>query len=150
MKVIFLSIKCSCNKAVYSYLWSSLETDSAIKITSPGLYFVKVSNGNCTSIDSINITNCPLNSFFIPTSFSPNGDGKNDVFSIYGINIKKIIIIIFNRWGELISASEDMTKAWDGTSNGKPSPEGVFVYSINATDSQNVVVSQIGKIVLIR
>jgi gliding motility-associated-like protein len=65
---------------------------------------------------------------FIPNSFTPNGDGKNDVFRPYGNVIAGMEMKIFNQWGELICESRELTTGWDGTQKGKVQPMGVYTY----------------------
>lgn len=69
---------------------------------------------------------------FIPTAFSPNGDGRNDVFRILNLKYGKLAdFSIYNRWGQLIyKNTSDPSKGWDGTFNGVPQPMGVYNYSI--------------------
>lgn len=68
---------------------------------------------------------------FIPTAFTPNGDGINDHFVIHGGGISTFHISIFSRWGELVYSSDNITEYWDGTFKGQPVPDGVFYYVIN-------------------
>lgn len=70
------------------------------------------------------------NSLYIPNAFSPNGDGKNDVFTAYGVGIDEFIMRIHDRWGNQVFATDDMTKGWDGTYNGKKSTQGMYVYEL--------------------
>lgn len=65
---------------------------------------------------------------FIPNAFSPNGDGVNDVFYIYGSGIKEINFRIFDRWGELVFETSELNIGWDGTFKGKMVNQGVYVY----------------------
>ncbi len=64
---------------------------------------------------------------FIPTAFTPNGDGTNDVFYIRG-NVNLIVFKIYNRWGQNIFTSRDINDGWDGTFMGEPAPMEVYVY----------------------
>lgn len=65
----------------------------------------------------------------IPTGFSPNGDGNNDVFNVYGIaEATTYEMEIYNRWGELIFRSVDKANSWDGKFNGVDVPAGVYAY----------------------
>lgn len=77
-------------------------------------------------IDEMNI--------FIPNSFTPNGDGVNDVFSIKGLGIKLegFSMELFDRWGHLMYFTKDVTKGWDGTVKGQPAQDGVYIYKIKA------------------
>jgi gliding motility-associated-like protein len=54
----------------------------------------------------------------VPNTFTPNGDGKNDVFFAYGEFVSDFHMMIFDRWGNLIFESSDMTEGWNGTANG--------------------------------
>ena len=94
-----------------------------------GLYSVKLLSYNALGcVDSVieTITVLPPQSFFIPNAFTPNGDGKNDLFYIEmqeGVTVHSFQI--FNRWGENV---HDGLYPWDGIYKGKQSPEGVYVY----------------------
>jgi gliding motility-associated-like protein len=88
--------------------------------------------------------------FFLPNAFTPNGDGKNDFFMPYGINVKQIDFLIFNRWGELIFESHDMSDGWDGTCKGIRVLEDVYVWKIHYTDNLDQLHDQIGHVSLIR
>jgi len=73
---------------------------------------------------------------FIPSGFTPNGDGLNDEFMIYGEgfknndNIKSFLIRIYDRWGTEIFTSRDANFTWDGTIDGTPASVGTYVYKI--------------------
>jgi gliding motility-associated-like protein len=77
---------------------------------------------------------------FIPNSFTPNGDGKNEFFRAYGMAIAGINMKIFNQWGEQVYEGSDVTTGWDGKQKGKLQPMGVYFYVIkirlaNGTES---------------
>ncbi|HLP18768.1 MAG TPA: gliding motility-associated C-terminal domain-containing protein, partial [Chitinophagales bacterium] len=67
---------------------------------------------------------------FVPNVFTPNGDGANDVFRIYGENIRFHSMQVFNRWGEKIYDNENENNGWDGTYKGALQPPGVYVYMV--------------------
>ena len=69
-------------------------------------------------------------SFYIPNSFTPNGDGINDEFRGYGVSFKSYLMNIYNRWGELIYSTNDYNKPWDGKMNSETVQNDVFVYRI--------------------
>ncbi|OQP58247.1 hypothetical protein A3860_07970 [Niastella vici] len=77
---------------------------------------------------------------YIPNTFTPNGDGKNDRFKAYGNVIAGLTMKVFNQWGELIYETNDMTTGWDGTHKGKMQPIGVYYYviRIRLTDGNEV------------
>ena len=70
---------------------------------------------------------------YVPNAFSPNGDGKNDVFYVYGSGFRNVHLSIFDRWGEMVFESYDVTVGWDGTFSGKTLPPDVFVYEADIT-----------------
>lgn len=70
-------------------------------------------------------------SLYIPNSFTPNNDGKNEVFEIFGkTDCESYKLYIYNRWGNLIYKTDDILKFWDGTMNDKMVQEGVYCYMI--------------------
>ena len=89
-------------------------------------------------------------------AFTPNGDGTNDHYTLFSSQIASYEIRIYNRWGELVYQSSDLTalndtsKGWDGTYLGKPQPTDVFVFYIIAKDNFNKDLSQKGNITLLR
>lgn len=65
----------------------------------------------------------------IPTAFSPNGDGYNDIFNVYGtLNATSFEMDVFNRWGQQVFHSSDKSVGWDGRFNGAEAPAGVYAY----------------------
>jgi gliding motility-associated-like protein len=68
----------------------------------------------------------------IPTAFTPNGDGNNDVFRIPHLRYQKLVEFnIYNRWGQIIfHNASDLKKGWDGTFNGEKQDMGVYSYMI--------------------
>ena len=87
---------------------------------------------------------------YIPNSFSPNGDGLNDILQVYGYIIKDLTFTVFNQWGEKISESNQQTKAWDGMSNGKKQPLGVYIYVCRITLLDGTIQTRKGSINLLR
>jgi gliding motility-associated-like protein len=94
-----------------------------------GEYAVMVTVGECTEITPC-IKYSRQSEIYLPTAFSPNGDGLNDTYKpIYeGWLINKMSV--FNRWGELIYESTDPNASWDGTYQGQPAPQGVYAILI--------------------
>jgi gliding motility-associated-like protein len=71
---------------------------------------------------------------FIPNTFTPNGDGNNDVFNVKGLGLKVtgFSMELFDRWGHSMFSTKDITKGWDGTVKGQPAQDGVYIYKILA------------------
>lgn len=78
----------------------------------------------------------------IPSAFSPNGDGQNDLFEIRGRCVFSRIMQVYNRWGEKIFESDSLGSSWDGTHKGKALNPGAYVYVVDITfqDGTNEVV----------
>lgn len=123
----------------------SLITDSSLLIT-----VVARSNSGCIDSASVIITVNPLNDLFIPNAFTPNGDGKNDVFRVLGEKIQKFDMKIYNRWGQLIFSSNERLKGWDGNFAGKHQPTGNYVYVLKATLQNGNTINKKGTILLIK
>lgn len=88
--------------------------------------------------------------FFIPTAFSPNGDGLNDTFFVKGISIESIHIRIYNRWGQLIFQTTDLYEGWDGTYKGKACPIDAYSCVITGRRKDKKYISHSFTISLIR
>ncbi|MEX1188858.1 MAG: CUB domain-containing protein [Bacteroidia bacterium] len=89
---------------------------------------------------------------YVPTAFTPNADGYNDVFQAYGEDVKEFELRIYNRWGELLYTSYDIENGWDGKSklNDKVAPGGVYVYKINTVHKNGLIGNYEGTLVLLR
>ena len=86
----------------------------------------------------------------IPTAFTPDGDGINDVLYVKGFGIDDMQLLIYNRWGELIFETSDYRVGWDGTYRGKLQPMEVYVYSLTGSFADNVIIEKKGNITLLR
>ena len=74
----------------------------------------------------------PAISFYIPNTFTPNGDGMNDTFGIAGEGVQEFKMQIFNRWGQMIYESANANDRWDGTFQGVKVPMGTYIYKVSA------------------
>jgi len=88
---------------------------------------------------------------YIPTCFSPNGDGKNDVFApvIHG-NVYEYEFWIFDRWGQLVFYTTDPKEAWDGTFKGEKAQQDVYVVKVTFKNDLNLRQVFIDKVLIIR
>ena len=118
----------------WQLLWQDGSTAPDHTITQPGLYSLRASNG-CGSVQDEVLIYKGLCKVFVPTAFTPNGDGKNDLFKILGTeNISNMHLKIFNRYGETVFETRDKAKGWDGTYKGNYLP-GVYVYLLEYNDA---------------
>jgi len=90
-------------------------------------------------------------SMYIPSAFTPNGDGLNDSFGAKSENIERFKMQIYNRWGELMFESDDISHWWDGTFRGeKIKTTEVFVYQVKALGkNDNALIEEKGTVTLI-
>src|SRR5690606_37891531 len=80
----------------------------------------------------------PKNKVFIPTAFSPNRDRFNEIFKPEGMPFAQDYEMrIFNRWGELLFTTKQLEIGWDGTFNGIPVQEGLYMYTVTILDMHN-------------
>ncbi len=86
----------------------------------------------------------------VPSAFSPNGDGVNDVLYVQGSGINDMTFRVYNRYGQLVFESLDQSYGWDGTFQGKPENPGVFVYYVLYTNSAGEEQILEGDVTLIR
>ena len=91
-----------------------------------------------------------IDNTFIPSAFSPNGDGKNDLFRLLGTTLSDIDMLIFNQWGELIYSGSDQGQGWDGSIKGEVGEPGNYTYVIEGIDSIGEDVLYKGIVTLIR
>lgn len=90
--------------------------------------------------------------FFIANSFTPNGDGINDVYLGQGMGIKSFEMYIYDRWGDQIFKSENISTGWDGTANNGKSQaqQDVYVYLIKIVDFLDLPHTYIGRVSIIK
>jgi gliding motility-associated-like protein len=101
-----------------SYLWSTLSTGTEITVENGGNYWARVEDFHCCyNTDSVYVE---VFNYFFPTAFTPDGDGKNDVFRLIGLyrNIN-LTLYIYNRWGQMVFESDNIDVGWDGTYMGQ-------------------------------
>lgn len=93
-----------------------------------------ISNSGCKANKTLQLN--VLKKFLMPTAFTPNNDGKNDVFRIPENTLTSIISFkVFNRWGQEIFSTTDVNKGWNGYFNNKKSDSGVYVYIIKTNEN---------------
>jgi gliding motility-associated-like protein len=88
--------------------------------------------------------------FFIPNAFTPNNDGKNDVWKVYGSSIRDLEMKVFSQWGQLVFSSKDPLGSWDGYVGGKPAPVGPYIYVVKVVFTDGHSITKKGTVSLIR
>lgn len=131
------------------YLWQDSSTNSQLIAQNGGTYAVTVTNvcGSASAVSRVSTDTCIL---YFPTGFTPNGDGRNDVFRMLNANnVQQYELRIFNRWGQIVFQTTDVRKGWDGRFNGKPVDSGVYIWNA-AIRTNNRLWQPKGTVVLIR
>lgn len=87
---------------------------------------------------------------YYPSGFTPNNDGLNDAFKVFSQYTATFELRIFNRWGELLFNTDDMTQGWDGTYKGNLMPEGTYVFRAKITDLAGRTFDRSGSVILLK
>lgn len=116
-------------------------------------YIVRVTDGpGCTGQDTIFVRLYRLPAGLqVPTAFSPNGDGLNDVFKPIPLGMLSVDLFrVYNRWGEMVFSTSQIGRGWDGTFRGSPQSGGTYVWYVEGITYENKKVARKGTVVLIR
>jgi gliding motility-associated-like protein len=128
------------NGNAVSWNWTPADylSCATCQVTTTGPYYnytysvVAATDKGCLDTATIFIWVSPEHTVFIPNVFTPNGDGLNDYFEVFGNKEawKQFSASIYDRWGEKVYETDDMNFKWDGIYKGKLLKPGVFVYTI--------------------
>ncbi len=142
-----------------SWLWDFGDGDTSTLqnvshfYADPGKYNAKLYVTNVAGcIDSL-AREIFITPFYIPNAFTPNGDGRNETFFDpgYATNVQSLTMNIYNRWGQLVYTTDNLSKTWDGIdSKGNLSPQGVYVYALKVTTYSGKHYDYTGSVSLIR
>lgn len=135
-----------------------IQTNTTGNFTTPPLiadrtFYVRYVNGICSSeLVPVKITVVDQAGIYVPTAFTPNSDGKNDVLKVVAYGKYKLhYFTIFNRWGETVFSSADFSKGWNGILLGSPATPGVYIWILKATDElTGKQIEQKGTVTIIR
>jgi gliding motility-associated-like protein len=153
------------NFPTYTYGWEPRVGLNTYNSASPTFNYGKqveyqirmVSSAGCITVDTMTVRvanqqepDSPCD-FFIPNAFSPNGDGRNDTYFPFTVNIKEIKFFrIFNRWGELVYETKMFGEGWNGIYKNKPQPGDVYVWTAEAICFDGTVIRRSGNVLLLR
>jgi gliding motility-associated-like protein len=153
-----LQLYAAAENALY-YLWqpATYLSDVSIKdpvaaVYEPVDYIITVTNEHgCRASDTAHIKVDFRDRIFIPSAFSPNNDGLNDVFKIGNVSFQRVTeFSVFNRWGNLVFSTSDLHYGWDGNYKGVPQPVGTYFYIIRLAYPDGYAETYKGDITLIR
>lgn len=143
----------------------SIAWTPATGLTNPTEYFTRAyptqtttytltvveSVSGCTGKDDVVITVIP-NCLKVMNAFTPNGDGTNDMWKVTTADAcaSKVSVSVFNRYGQMVYTNKNYTNNWDGTSNGKPLPDGTYYYLATYTLITGKAVELKGDVTILR
>ncbi|MBD3638794.1 MAG: gliding motility-associated C-terminal domain-containing protein [Crocinitomicaceae bacterium] len=142
-----------------SYEWSPTSDLDCYDCPNPNAYplqateyCVTVTDANGCEADACTFVDIEIvcGDIFVPSAFSPNNDGENDVLCVYSDCMQSMTFTIYNRWGEAVFTSSSLSICWDGTWKGKELNSAVFVYVLNGYLINGESIEQKGNISLIR
>ncbi len=142
-----------------SYQWSPANLPNNPFVANPiitltadaSLVLLVMDEIGCIDLDTVRFRVLNGPTFYVPSAFTPNGDGLNDTFKPIGVGIASIEYFrIFNRYGELVFETSEIGKGWDGIYRGVKQPGGNFVWSLKGTDRKGSLKTMKGNVVLIR
>jgi len=116
-------------------------------------YIARATNDiGCYGEDTIKVTVFTTGpDIFVPSGFSPNGDGRNDIIKPICVGISQLNFFrIYNRWGQLVFTTSEIGRGWDGLISGSPQPTSSFVYVAQGIDYTGKTIFRKGNIMLIR
>lgn len=106
-----------------------LETNASPNQTT-SYYASLVGLNGCTGRDTVIVVVNFVDVVDVASAFSPNDDGQNDVLNVLGVGILNIDFKIYNRYGQLVFETDDVDEGWDGTMEGRPASQGVYVWTL--------------------
>jgi gliding motility-associated-like protein len=140
-----------------TYLWTPSASLSCADCLSPTanpiettVYTFLVSDPatNCNSSDSLTVTVIRNYDIWVPTAFSPNGDGNNDVFSVYGNNVKDFTFSLYDRWGNKVYETSKLEDSWNGEYQNRLLNTGIYVYILSFNLNDGTTDTQKGNITI--
>ncbi len=109
-------------------------TTQSIVVNTPQTFTVTgKTTDDCADTAQVLVTLKTAEEIYIPNTFTPDNNGLNDVFKVYGTSIDRLELTIWNQWGEKIFSTNDKNDGWNGKSNGKLQPTGVYIYVAKVT-----------------
>ncbi len=120
-----------------TYNWSTGDTTTQIAVFKPGLYYVELtSKDECSESDSLHINSEGCNQqVYIPNAFTPDGDGYQDDWGVFVLLPPEVFFVaIYNRFGELVYESDDVSFRWSGVGGSQLMLSGVYTYRMQVDD----------------
>lgn len=153
------SLRLFANSIATSYLWSPAFGLSDATIANPLAVItgditytvVATTAAGCQGEARVNIKVYDGPELYTPTAFTPNGDGRNDVFRPFPVGIRQLNYFrVYNRQGQLMFSSTTLNQGWDGNYNGQPQLAATYVWVAEGVTKEGKLITKKGAVVLIR
>lgn len=165
------SVAADANFTIEQFFWTTSNGDSLNCVSidncpkidwlptgSQVVRLTAIDANNCMVADSVNIKVFANYRIYAPNVFSPNDDGLNDRFTIFGPQPRITNILelqVFDRWGQLVFSNTnltpgDLSQGWDGTIKGEPANEGVYVFRTRIQFLDGEIVEKGGDVAILR
>lgn len=150
---IALNVSGGTQPYAYRLETNEWQADNVLSRLSAGFYYYQVKDKNNCRVDGRaevikNDRECAV---FVPTAFSPNGDGLNDLFRVkLHDDVHDFRFEVFSRWGQLVFSTTNPEGAWNGELQGKQQAVATYVWVLTYTDSQQQARKQTGVVTLLR
>lgn len=138
----------TCDECSQPLCFPDSSTVYTVSVTDINNCFLGTDTVTVTVGDSCNIIILPT--MELPSAFSPNNDGQNDLLRVLGTGIDDIDFSIFNRWGQLVFNTTNKDIGWDGTFNGNKQEVGVYVWRLQGNLVDGTHISKSGNVTLVR
>jgi gliding motility-associated-like protein len=128
-----------------SFLWHFGDGSTSMETSPVHSYPMGMAAEYAVCLTAFSINGCPdslcvplpvldLPAIFVPNAFTPDGDGRNDLFQVLGTGLSPegFHLMVFDRWGELIFDTTDLGASWDGKRNGTAVKSDVYVWTVKA------------------
>ena len=136
-----------------NYTWSTGSTNNEINIKDIGLYWLRVTDKNkCVGIDSIFLIkkDC-LKGVYVPNAFTPNNDGRNDVFKpVVQGPVTNYQFLIYNRWGQIVFKTTEVGEGWDGKISGHQNESNVFAWICTYQAPGESIKTEKGTVIIVK
>ena len=136
---------------VVGFDWSFMDGNSLLGTSSqqnptyvfpdnaPGVYEVElivVNADGCEDEISLQVVVNGVFTCYVPTAFTPDGDGLNDLFYVEGesIDVTNFTFRVFNRWGEKVFETDDINSSWDGRYKNAPAQQDIYIWKVETKD----------------
>lgn len=149
----YSSISLQANTSFTRYRWNTGSVSPSIQVKVPAIYWLEATSANtCKGRDSIVITlNDCLEGLYVPTAFTPNNNGSNDVFTplLFG-DMQSYSFQVYNRWGQVVFQTTERGVGWDGNYRGKNQDTNIFVWKCTYQLNGGKVENRKGTVLLLK